>query len=109
MPDNRLWLDVLLSILFLITSMYLVINYIKRSACRTKYYLATLIISIVLLIISILDLILPGHSIITKLFDSLDLNKTVRIILLVLFLIVLLIFLFYPQTKRFLSRRTRRK
>lgn len=63
------------------------------------------IILMIFLVISSLDLILPGDNVLTKLANNLGIERDIRIVLAVIVSILFIAFLFYPEIKRFLIRR----
>jgi ABC-type uncharacterized transport system permease subunit len=102
MIDDSLLLDLLIFAIFLIIGIRAGVIFFRY---RTKYNLAALIIIMIFLVVSVLDLFLPGSSIVTRLLDNLGFGMAIRILLVVIVSASLLAFLFYPDIKRFLIRR----
>jgi len=108
MIDDSLLLDLLISTILLIIGIRAAIVFLRS---RTKYNLATLLVIVILFVGTILSFFYPGklNSIVTRLLthvsDSPGIGITVRILLIVIFAVLLCAFLFYPDIKRFLSRR----
>ena len=105
MIDARLLFDTLAAGIFLIISIYIGGIFFRN---RTKHNLAMFIIFMIFLIVKVLDLFLPGNSIVTRLVDSLGVGMAIRILLVVIFWVLLFAFMFYPNIKRFHSQRKNR-
>ncbi len=97
-----MYFDLFQFLVFLIGVIYIAIKFFRS---RTKYNLAMFIILMIFLVISSLDLILPGDNVLTKLANSLGIERDIRIVLAVIISILFIAFLFYPELKRFLRRR----
>lgn len=93
MIDYRLLLHLLTGIIFLSYGVRAFVIFLRR---RTKYNLATVIVLTILLIGTTLNYFYPG---------SLSFVGEFRVPSLVVFSILLVLFLFYPEINRFLSRR----
>ncbi len=111
MIDDRLLFSFVVFAILLILGIRTCAIFIKW---RTKYNLATLIIIIIFLAITVFDFLSPEkiNSILAKLIsvfsDSASAGNTVRILIFVIFVILLCAFLFYPDVKRFLIRQKRK-
>lgn len=101
MADNLLTFDFFATVILLVIGIRATIIFLRY---RTKYNLATLIVVMIFLVISAVDLFLP-ENLITRLMDSLDIGTPLRILLIIVFTVLLLAFLFYPDIKRFLISR----
>jgi hypothetical protein len=95
MIDDRLLFHLLAGIVFLVIGIRAYFMFLKW---RTKYNLATLIVIIVLFVGTILNYLYPGKL----MFVS---ETEVLVILAIVFIILLWLFLFYPEINRFISRR----
>ena len=98
MMDDRLLLYLLAGMITFIISIR---AFVIFSRWRSKYNLATVIVTTIVLIGIILGYFYPGK------LDPILINvgTTVRILLVVIFVLLLSVFLEYPNIKRFLNRR----
>ena len=87
------------TVLFLLFSIHSAIVYIKR---RTKYNLSMLLILVIILVGTILSYFYQENW-----FPGIGMG--IQISLIVIFVIAVWIFLFYPEIKRFFSQRKTRK
>ena len=100
MIDNNLWFHLLAGTILLIIGLHAGAIFLKW---HTKYNLATLLVIIILFVGTILSYFYPGR--LNTIFTSLGMGITGKIILVVIAIILLYAFLFYPDIKRFLSQR----
>jgi hypothetical protein len=84
----------------LIIGLYVGWIYFKN---RTKYYLVLLITIIFLLALTVLDLFLPGYSLVDMFLDRVGIALPIRILLTIILSISFLVFLFYPNIKRLIN------
>jgi hypothetical protein len=108
MIDGNQWFNLLAFAILLILGIYVFLIFLRW---RTKYNLATLIIIVIFLAVTAFDFLSPGKlsSMLAKLIfvstDSAVVTKAVLILIGVIFTILLCTFFFYPDIKRFISRR----
>jgi len=98
MTDDRLLLYLLAGTITLIINIRAFLVFFRW---RSKYNLATVIVTTLILIGIILGYFYPGK--LDPIFTNV--GTTARILLVVIFVFLLYAFLFYPDIKRFISRR----
>ena len=99
MIDDNLLFHLLAGTILLIIGIHAGAIFLKW---RSKYNLATLLVTIILFVGTILSYFYPGR--LNAILTSLGVGTAVRIMLVVIFIILLWTFLFYPDIKRFFSQ-----
>jgi hypothetical protein len=93
--------DLIAVLIFLIATWRMTAIYLRN---HTKYNVAALIIIIILLVISTLDLFVPGISLIARMLDAINPGMSARIWLVATLAIPLCVFFYFPEIKRLFGR-----